>query len=87
MCSEARLVTPEGRTIVLSAEKYERILDLLSIRPQPPTRVSPSEIRALVDELRGKYAAGSSLTQALLDERRRDREREEARACRHAKPA
>jgi hypothetical protein len=43
------------------------------------TRPSPLEMEALIRELRGKYATGRSLTQALLDERRRERQREDAK--------
>ena len=84
MFAEALLVTPEGKRIVLSVTNYQRVLDVLAIRSHSPSRPSSAEVKALVGELRGKYAAGPSLVQALLDERRREREREDAQVRRHA---
>jgi hypothetical protein len=84
MFAEALLVTPEGKRIILSVTNYQKVLDMLAIRPQSPPRPSAADIKALVGELRGKYAAGPSLVQALLDERRREREREDAQVHRHA---
>lgn len=61
------------------------IRELEDLRQQlAPARPSLVEAQALVRELRGKYATGQSLTQALLDERRQEREREEAKLRRHA---
>jgi hypothetical protein len=82
MFAEARLVTPEGKTIVLSMAEYHKVVEALSLQA-PLARPSPDEARSLAHELRGKYAAGPSLTQALLNERRKEREREENRIRRH----
>ncbi len=79
MFTEARLVTPHGQTIVLSAAEYAKILAAISVQPPIMARPSLAEVRALVSELRGKYASARSLTQALLDERRQERQREEAK--------
>lgn len=76
MTTPARLITPEGKTIELAPETYQKIQKLLgsgySVDAQPQ-RVA--EIQATY----GKYAGKPSLTQALLEERKADLEREEAK--------
>jgi len=79
---EAHLITPEGKIITLYAADYTKVITLLSIKVDDEGRPDAGEIRALVRELSGKYAGGSSLAQALLAERAR--EREQAKPCRHA---
>jgi hypothetical protein len=76
MAISARLITPEGKTIELAPETYRQIQKLLNSGyavDSQPRRVA--EIHATY----GKYAGKSSLTQALLDERKVDFEHEEAK--------
>ncbi|HKZ84870.1 MAG TPA: hypothetical protein VJ793_14545 [Anaerolineae bacterium] len=87
MLTEARLLTPDGQTIILSVTEYQKVLETLAIQMPSLARPSLAKTRALVDELRGKYAVGPSLTQALLEERRRERQREEAKVRRYARRA
>ena len=84
MLTEARLMTPEGRTIIISAADYYKVIETLAIRWQAPSRPPLSELRSLVREVHGKYASDVSLTESLLDERRREREREDAKLRHHA---
>lgn len=85
MFTEARLVTPQGTTIILSPLEYQKVSEALALRPLTFVRPSLAEARTLVNELRGKYAGRPSLTTALREERRQEREREEAKARRHAR--
>ena len=87
MVKEPRLITPQGETIVLSNPEYEKVAKTLGIAHPPAGLPSPAEIRELLNDLRGKYADGPSLTRALLEERRQERQREEAQARRHARSA
>jgi hypothetical protein len=82
MLAEARLVTPDGKIIILSPRDYQKVIESLVVPVAPPSAAT-ADVRALVRELRGKYAGGSSLTEALLRERRAELEREEARIRRH----
>ncbi len=71
-----RLITPDGKTINLSREIYQKIREILDANP--PTKPEPrrvSEIRATY----GKYAHNPSLEQALLGEHRAELAREEAK--------
>ncbi len=74
----AHLITPQGKRIPLSPRAYEAILNLLEERGAAPALTRP-EIGALLRETRGKYAGRPSLVQALLAERRIEREREEGK--------
>jgi hypothetical protein len=65
MSHSARLITPDGKSIDLPPDVYRRIRHLLT----PTRRRSRTEIDAAIRETYGKYAAGTSLTQALLRER------------------
>jgi hypothetical protein len=87
MLNEPRLITLQGRVISLSTAEYQKILAVLAVPSVPVTRPSLAEVQGLLNELRGKYIAGPSLTRALLNERRREREREEAKIQRRARPA
>jgi hypothetical protein len=87
MSNEPRLITPEGQVVRLSPVEYQRVLAVLIAPPKSPARPLLAETRVLLNELRGKYAAGPSLTQALLNERRREREREAAKLRRYARTA
>lgn len=80
MATPAFLITPEGKTIELAPETYQQIQAMLNFRyslENQPRRVA--EIRATY----GKYAGKTSLTQALLDERKAELAREEAKINRH----
>jgi radical SAM superfamily enzyme YgiQ (UPF0313 family) len=71
----AQLITPQGKILSLPPGMYEAILETLKEwRPTP--RATRAEMRALIEETRGKYAAGPSLVDALLAERATERERE-----------
>ena len=78
MSHSARLITPDGKSIELSPDVYRRIRRLLA----PTRRPSRARIDATIRATYGKYAAGSSLTQALLKERAEDRRREDNKAAR-----
>ena len=84
MNTEPRLVTPHGQMIVLTPQQYQQVLKTLSISAAPAPRPSRAEVRALLAEVTGKYMGKISLTHALLEERRKDREREEAKIRRYA---
>jgi hypothetical protein len=64
MSHSARLITPDGKSIDLPPDVYRRIRHLLA----PARRRSHAQIDTAIRETYGKYAAGSSLTQALLNE-------------------
>jgi hypothetical protein len=71
----AQLITPQGKVLSLPPEMYEAVLEMLKgWRPVP--RATRAEMQALIEETRGKYAAGPSLVDALLAERATERERE-----------
>ena len=78
MSHSARLITPDGKSIDLPPDVYRRIRRLLTNTRRP----SRAKIDATIRETYGKYAAGSSLTQALLRERAADRYREDNKATR-----
>jgi hypothetical protein len=78
MPHSARLITPDGQSIDLSPDVYRRIRRLLA----PTRRPSRARIDATIRDTYGKYAAGSSLTQALLAERAADRYREDNKSAR-----
>ena len=76
MATPARLITPDGKTIELAPETYRQIQKLLNSGyavDSQPRRVA--EIQATY----GKYAGKPSLTRILLDERKADLERDEAK--------
>jgi hypothetical protein len=68
-----RLITPTGKTIELSPEAYKQIQKILRENKTRAQRL------ARVDALYGKYAGKTSLTQALLKERKEELAREEAK--------
>ncbi len=81
MSHTARLITPDGQSIDLPPDVYRRIRRLLT----PTRRQSRAKIDATIRDTYGKYATGSSLTQALLNERAAERQREANKvARRHA---
>jgi hypothetical protein len=67
------LITPDGKKIELSPETYKQIQKILREQKNRAQRL------ARIDSLHGKYAAKTSLTQALLKERREELAREEAK--------
>jgi len=68
-----RLITPTGKTIELSPEVYKQIQKLLRVHKNRAQRI------ARIDALYGKYAAKTSLTEALLIERKAELAREAAK--------
>lgn len=75
-----RLVTPAGKTIELSPETYRQIQKIL--RAKKPAMSKAQRLRH-IEATYGKYAGKTSLTQALLRERKEDLAREEAKIKRH----
>ena len=71
-----RLITPSGKTIELSPEAYKQIQKILHTRKRTMTKAQ--RLRH-IDATYGKYAGKTSLTQALLKERKEDLAREEAK--------
>ena len=71
----AQLITPQGKLLSLPPGVYEAILEMLE-EWRPASQATRAEVRALIDETRGKYARGPSLVDALLAERATERERE-----------
>ena len=71
-----RLITPTGKTIELSPEAYKKIQKILRVRKQSMTK---AERLRHIEATFGKYAGKTSLTQALLKERKEELAREEAK--------
>ena len=69
-----RLITPEGEIIELSLEAYQKIQELLGENQQDTQRQPRA---GHIDLTFGKYAGKSSLTEALIRERREELMREE----------
>lgn len=67
------LITPDGKKIELSPETYKQIQKILREQKNRAQRL------ARIDSLYGKYAGKTSLTQALLKERKEELAREEAK--------
>lgn len=81
MWSSSFYTTPEQ--IIARIDAIIRELEMLrqQVVSTPPSLYRPpmAETQMLVKELRGKYAAGASLTQALLAEHRQELAREESK--------
>ena len=67
------LITPDGKKIELSPATYKQIQKILREEKYRAQRL------ARIDLLHGKYAAKTSLTQALLKEHKEELAREEAK--------
>lgn len=76
MLTSARLITPDGKMIELSPEMYRKVQELLEAN-----RISaPAQKRiAAIRNTHGKYAGKTSLTQALLQQKRTEISRENHR--------
>ncbi len=73
MLTSARLITPDGKMIELSPEMYRKVQKLLETnRAATPARNRIASIRAT----HGKYTGNTSLTQALLQQKRSEISRE-----------
>lgn len=70
------LITPDGKKIELPPDVYEQIQKILQEREKNTPRARRI---AHIDGTFGKYAGKTSLTQALLKERKEDITREEAK--------
>jgi queuine/archaeosine tRNA-ribosyltransferase len=70
------LITPDGKKIELSPETYKQIQKILRARKRIMTKAQ--RIRH-IDATYGKYAGKTSLTRALLKERKEELTREEAK--------
>ncbi|MBI4789258.1 MAG: hypothetical protein HY782_19670 [Chloroflexi bacterium] len=75
---QAQLITPEGKTIVLPEKVYFRVMEMLEVE-KPPRKWTPEEIEAIIQRTRGAWKAEGKrpLTEALLESRREELEREE----------
>ncbi len=71
-----RLITPAGKTIELSPETYKKIRKIL--RAQKRSMTKAQRLRH-IEETFGKYTADTFLTRTLLNERKAELKREEAR--------
>ncbi len=76
MARSARLITPKGKRIDLSDDIYKQVRALLSTHSRKRSR---AKITATIRATYGKYAGGVSLTEALLVERAKERDRENAK--------
>lgn len=76
--AEAKLITPEGATIVLPSHVYTRVMEMLAV-DQPPREMTKEELNQVIRETRGswKVKGRRPLTEALLESRREELEREE----------
>ncbi len=74
MTQRALLITPQGKQIELTPEIYQQLKLLLAAESHPRSR---AQIDLAIHATFGKYAAGTSLTLALLAEHRAERAREE----------
>ncbi|MGC1375111.1 MAG: hypothetical protein WA821_02750 [Anaerolineales bacterium] len=70
MAAPARLITPDGKTIELSPDAYQKIQQLLDTGYRVEQLPRVSEIRATY----GKYAGKPSLVDVLVEERKADQE-------------
>jgi hypothetical protein len=70
------LITPDGKKIELPPDIYKQIQKMLRQRKQNTPR---SRRIAHIDATYGKYAGKTSLTEALLKERKEELAREEAK--------
>ena len=82
--NQAQLITPEGKTIVLPERVYFRVKEILE-EEKPPKQMTRAEIVQVIKETCGKYAGKTSMTQALLETRREERAREEAKYARYVR--
>jgi hypothetical protein len=78
MATPARLITPDGKTIELSSEAYQQIKKILDAGYRVEQLPRVSEVRGTY----GKYAGKPSLVKALLEERKAEQAREEAKVKR-----
>ncbi len=72
MAQRARLITPRGKRIDLPPDVYRQVRQLLNARAR---RHSRARITQTIRSTYGKYAGGTSLTQALLAEHAAERAR------------
>ncbi|NTU62646.1 MAG: hypothetical protein HGB05_04420 [Chloroflexi bacterium] len=78
MSHSARLITPDGKSIELPPDVYRQVRRLLTASRRP----SRAKIDQAIRETYGKYAAGSSLTQSLLNEHAAELHRETVKSSR-----
>lgn len=82
MEQRARLITPDGKTIVLPKEVYRQVKQLLDTRPKRKRRPPVGDPNALIQAGYGMLASKESLTKALLDERAAEKAREDNKLSR-----
>ncbi len=78
--NQAQLITPEGKTIVLPEHIYFRVMAMLAVE-RPAPKMTREEIEQIIKRTRGswKVEGKRSMTDALLEFRREDRELERKR--------
>lgn len=79
MIQTAQLITPEGKKIELSPDQYLQVKGLLDARQWRQTARSRARMKAAIQAGFGMAAGSDSLTVALLDERSKERAREDAK--------
>jgi hypothetical protein len=89
---QAQLITPQGERISLPPHIFARMMEWLKVNFPPastreeadegdrfPPPMTREEIRAVIQETRGKYAGKDSMTEALLEMRAEERALERAK--------
>ena len=79
MAQTAQLITPDGKTIELSPDLYLQVKGLLNTRQRRQTARSRAKMKAAIQTGYGMAAGRDSLTAALLEERSKERARENAK--------
>jgi hypothetical protein len=75
---QAQLITPQGERIILPPYIYAKMMEVLAV-DRPPPAMTRAEVKRLVAETYGilKGKVKQPLTEALLESRREELEREE----------
>ena len=79
MTRMAQLITPDGKTIEIPPDLYIQVKDLLDNRQRRQTARSRARMKAAIQAGFGMAAGSDSLTAALLNERSKERSREDAK--------
>jgi hypothetical protein len=79
MTQPAQLITPDGKKINLSHEQYRQMKGLLDARQRRQATRSRARMKAAIQAGYGMVAGKGSLTAALLEERAKERAREDAK--------
>ena len=79
MTQPAQLITPDGKKIELSPDQYLQVKGLLDTRQRRQTTRSRARMKAAIQAGYGMAAGADLLTAALLEERSKERAREDAK--------